>query len=69
MWIIADLLDRWGMEAGFIVLISPIAYDIIGLAYGRDLNIRVETLGVIIQILGAVMMGLSKWIKQLTGGK
>lgn len=64
LWNIADFLERKGYFAGLLIVFAPIAYDVIGILYGRDLHIKVETWGVIIQIVGLLVIGLARYVRK-----
>jgi hypothetical protein len=63
-WNVAAWLERFGIEAGFVIIILPIAYDLIGIIYGRDPQFKVGLVGVLMQIFGAIMMALGKYAKE-----
>jgi hypothetical protein len=57
--------ERIGVPIGFTIMALPVVYDVIGILYGRDMHIKVETLGAWVQFVGFVvgMFGwVSKWI-------
>jgi uncharacterized membrane protein len=45
-------LGIWGIRIGTILVILPIAYDLIGILYGRDMRIGVGFYGTLLQIIG-----------------
>ena len=55
--------ERFGVPVGLIVVFLPIAYDLIGIVTRRDFQIKVETLGVFVQIFGFVLIALGKYAK------
>ena len=58
-------LGKWGILLGLLVIFAPIAYDIVGVAYGRDLHVKVEFVGALFQMAGIVVVmvtaGIRKW--------
>ena len=62
-WIFVDWLERFGVEAGFIIVMLPIIYDLLGIIYGRDPAFKIGFVGVVTQICGAVCMGLGKYCR------
>lgn len=66
---ISWLLGTVGIEVGFAVVMLPIGYDLLGIIYGRDPQFKIGFWGVIMQIAGAMVMGLSKYAQNWWGKK
>ena len=63
-WIIAGLIEKWGVQVGAIIVGLPIIYDVVGIIYLRDLRIKVETVGAWTQVLGLILVVLGKYAKR-----
>ena len=59
-WNIADFLERKGYYTGLLVIIAPIIYDLIGIMHKKDLHIKIQDCGVIMQVIGVVIILLAR---------
>jgi hypothetical protein len=57
-------IGEWGVLTGSILIALPIVYDIVGIAYGRDLRLGIGFWGVVLQISGIVLVIVGRYSKK-----
>ena len=64
LWEIFYFLEDWGYYIGFAMIISPIVWDILWKGLRSGENIKVCLGGVICQIAGLIVIGISRKIRR-----
>ncbi len=63
------MIGIWGVRVGFLLILLPIIYDILGKGFD-DLSVwRVAPAGMGVILFGAGLMWLSKWCDKELGGR
>ena len=66
LWIIADILDRIGIPMGLFLVLLPALWDVAWLG-ARDWQLwQIHSWGVICQLIGAIVIGVSWGIRKAT---